>query len=123
MVQLESEEINRVLDLCMRPRMLNTSSAAPAALLEEVSLDYLRAMNMIVLEAQIKKARVTVGYPKALFVHPSQDQRKLGEIVPNCSLPLGSYVLSRSRSYCLIFTIVGCTCIKGLGVLSTTVTL
>lgn len=50
--------MNRIVDLCLRPRVLGESSADPAGLMEEVSVDYLRTMNKIVLEAQTKEVRI-----------------------------------------------------------------
>lgn len=62
--QLEGEEMNRILNLCKRSRASADSSMELSALVEEVSIDYLRTMNKIVLEDQINevqdRVRVTV---------------------------------------------------------------
>lgn len=47
--------MGRIMDLCMRPRAVAADQGDPSGLMDEVSVDYLRAMNKIVLEAQTKK--------------------------------------------------------------------
>lgn len=55
--QLEGEEVNRILDLCTDRRQSATSSMDPSSLVEEVSLDYLRTMSKIVLEARTNEVQ------------------------------------------------------------------
>lgn len=50
--------MNRILDLCMRPRAMGNASPDATGLMEEVSVDYLRTMSKIVLEAQTKEVSV-----------------------------------------------------------------
>lgn len=47
--------MSRIMALCMRPCAAEASAGDPSGLLEEVTVDYLRTMNKIVLEAQIKE--------------------------------------------------------------------
>lgn len=50
--------MGRIMDLCMRPRAVAADQGDPSGLMDEVSVDFLRAMNKIVLEAQTKKVTV-----------------------------------------------------------------
>lgn len=56
-LQLEGEEMNRILNLCTRPRASADSNMNLSSLVEEVSVDYLRTMNKIVLKAQINEVQ------------------------------------------------------------------
>lgn len=58
--QLESEEMSRIMALCKRAYSAESSVGDMPGLMEEVSVDYLRTMNKIVLEAQTKE--VTIQY-------------------------------------------------------------
>lgn len=51
--------MNRIRALCMEPKAVGANASDTSGLLEEVSVDYLRTMNKIVLEAQTKEVRRT----------------------------------------------------------------
>ena len=55
--QLETEEMNRIVALCKRACAAEGGIGDMAGLMEEVSVDYLRTMNKIVLEAQTKEVK------------------------------------------------------------------
>lgn len=55
--QLETEEMNRIMGLCKRACAAEGGIGDMPGLVEEVSVDYLRTMNKIVLEAQTKEVR------------------------------------------------------------------
>lgn len=54
-MQLESEDMSRIVALCSRACHEEGSAGEMAGLMEEVNVDYLRTMNKIVLEAQTKE--------------------------------------------------------------------
>lgn len=53
--QLETEEMSRIMALCKRACAVEGGIGDMPGLMEEVSVDYLRTMNKIVLEAQTKE--------------------------------------------------------------------
>lgn len=53
--QLESEEMSRITALCTRVHPVEDGVGDMPGLMEEVSVDYLRTMNKIVLEAQTRE--------------------------------------------------------------------
>lgn len=55
--QLETEEMKRIMALCKRACAAEGGVGDMAGLMEEVSVDYLRTMNKIVLEAQTKEVK------------------------------------------------------------------
>lgn len=55
--QLETEEMNRIMALCKRACSPEGGVGDMPGLMEEVSVDYLRTMNKIVLEAQTKEVK------------------------------------------------------------------
>lgn len=57
--QLESEEISRILKLSGQTEGITARDKS--GLMEEVSVDYLRSMNKIVMEAQIKEVTCPAG--------------------------------------------------------------
>lgn len=62
-LQLESEEMSRIMALCKRSHSSTAGGGVAVAdmtgLMEEVNVDYLRTMNKIVLEAQTTEASTT----------------------------------------------------------------
>lgn len=74
--QLETEEMNRIMALCKRASASEGDIGDMPGLMEEVSVDYLRTMNKIVLEAQTKEVktkpfklpRVYVSRPKDIVM-------------------------------------------------------
>lgn len=56
-MQLESEDMGRIMALCSRACQAEGSAGEMGGLMEEVNVDYLRTMNKIVLEAQTKEVR------------------------------------------------------------------
>lgn len=61
--QLESEEMSRITALCRRAYSVEGGVGDMPGLMEEVSVDYLRTMNKIVLEAQTKQVSDKTQYP------------------------------------------------------------
>lgn len=55
--QLETEEMHRIMALCKRASAAEGDIGDMPGLMEEVSVDYLRTMNKIVLEAQTKEVK------------------------------------------------------------------
>lgn len=55
--QLEPEEMNRIMALCKIACAAEGGIGDMPGLIEEVSVDYLRTMNKIVLEAQTKEVK------------------------------------------------------------------
>lgn len=61
--QLESEEMSRIMALCKKAYSAEGSDGNMPGMMEEVSVDYLRTMNKIVLEAQTKEVSDKTRYP------------------------------------------------------------
>ncbi|CAM9544257.1 unnamed protein product [Chrysoparadoxa australica] len=53
LAELNSDEMNRIIELCMRSRAINQASADAHTLMDEVNVDYQRTMNKIILASQV----------------------------------------------------------------------
>lgn len=99
--QLETEEMNRIMALCKRASAAEGGIGDMPGLMEEVSVDYLRTMNKIVLEAQTKEVKnelfgirsdlpsacvfrtqsIVVGWKTLFFVHNGCKNLQFGPAV------------------------------------------